>query len=151
MRTQKQRRERAAVAVEMALVLPVVFLLLLGLVVGGMGVFRYQEVAALAREGARYASVRGTEYARNVPGATAATEADVYANAVKPNAVAFDLSRLSCKVSWDKTNSPATVISNNQGPVGNAVSVTVTYRWFPEWGLLGPITLSSTSTVPMSY
>jgi Flp pilus assembly protein TadG len=141
MRIQKQRRDHGAVAVEMALVLPVVFLMFIGLVVGGMGVFRYQEVAALAREGARYASVRGT----------AATETDIFENAVKPKAVAFDLSRLSCKVTWNQTNSPSTIISNTQNPVGNAVSVTVTYKWFPEWGLVGPITLSSTSTLPMSY
>jgi len=28
--------------------------------IGGMGIFRYQELATLAREGARYAVVHGT-------------------------------------------------------------------------------------------
>ena len=35
--------------------------------------------------------------------------------------------------------------------VTNYVSVTVTYTWLPELFLVGPITLSSTSTLPMAY
>ena len=52
----------ATAAVEAALVFPLVFFLLLALVVGAMGVFRYQEVATLAREAARYASTHGRQY-----------------------------------------------------------------------------------------
>jgi hypothetical protein len=60
MTRRRQLGARAAVtAVECAIVLPVTFFLLFALVVGGMGVFRYQEVATLAREGARYASTHG--------------------------------------------------------------------------------------------
>ena len=44
----------AATAVECAFILPVTFFLMFGLVVGAMGVFRYQEVCTLARDGARY-------------------------------------------------------------------------------------------------
>jgi Flp pilus assembly protein TadG len=128
-----------------------VILLIFGLIVGGTGIFRYQEVARLAREGARYASVRGTQYVADVPGATAATRDDIYNSAVKPKVVALDLNRLSCSVTWDKTNSPATVSASYEQPTGNSVSVTVTYQWIPEWFLLGPITLSSTSTMPMTY
>ena len=36
-------------------------------------------------------------------------------------------------------------------PVANTVTVTVHYTWFPELYLVGPITLTSTSTMPMSY
>jgi Flp pilus assembly protein TadG len=150
-RLRETRRASGAVAVEMAFVLPIMFLILFGIVVGGMGVFRYQEVAALAREGARYASVRGTEYVRNNPGATAATQEDILQNVVRARAAGMDLSRLSCTVTWDQTNAPATVVSNAQPPVGNRVTVTVTYRWFPEWFLVGPINLSSSSTMAMSY
>ena len=45
------------------MVYPVTILLLLGTVVLGLGVFRYQQVQCLAREGARYASVHGPQYA----------------------------------------------------------------------------------------
>ena len=52
-------RRRGAAAVEFAAVAPVLILLLFGTVVGGLGIFRYHQVATLAREAARYASVRG--------------------------------------------------------------------------------------------
>jgi Flp pilus assembly protein TadG len=144
-------RRKAAVAVEAALVFPIVILLLLGLVVGGMGIFRYQEVAWLAREGARYASVRGTDYQRDVAGATAATAEDVANNAILPNIVCLDKSQLSTTVTWDQTNAPYSVTTDFAKPRGNTVSVSVTYTWLPELWLLGPITLSSTSTLPMAY
>ena len=143
-------RRRGATVIEMAVVFPVLILLLFGLVVGGMGIYRYQQVAHLAREGARYASVRGTDYQREVSGATAATAQSVYDNAIKPQAVALDLAKLTYQVTWNSTNSPSTT-TNFELPVGNTVSVTVTYQWFPEWFLIGPITFSSTSTLPMSY
>ena len=42
------RRRRAATTVEAAFVYPVMFFLLFGLIVGGLGVFRYQTVACQA-------------------------------------------------------------------------------------------------------
>ncbi|MBI1916028.1 MAG: pilus assembly protein [Planctomycetes bacterium] len=142
---------RGAVSVEAAVVFPVAILLLLGLVVGGMGIFRYQQVAWLAREGARYASVRGAQYQQEVAGAKAATTTDVYNNAILPNATAMDPTSLSSSVTWNKNNAPYSVSSSFEKPVGNTVSVTVTYTWIPEIFFIGPITLSSTSTLPMSY
>jgi hypothetical protein len=59
---------------------------------------------------------------------------------------------------WDDTannnnrwpNSPKTVngVAYNET---NTVSVTVTYTWFPEMYLFGPITLTSTSVMPVCY
>ena len=49
--------------VEAAIVLPVVMMLTLGTCSTAMGVYYYQLVATLAREGARYASVHGSQYA----------------------------------------------------------------------------------------
>src|SRR6266404_7733612 len=64
--TGSRLRPRAArpgaTVVEFAVVAPVTFLLILGLIVGGLGVFRYQEVAHLAREATRYASTHGGQY-----------------------------------------------------------------------------------------
>ncbi len=144
-------RRPGAVSVEAAVVFPVAMLLLLGLVVGGLGIFRYQQVAWLAREGARYASVRGAQYQQEVSSAKAATKQDVYDNAILPNATLLDPNDLSYDVTWNQNNSPYTVTSNFAKPVGNTVSVTVTYTWMPEIYFIGPIKLSSTSTLPMSY
>jgi Flp pilus assembly protein TadG len=144
-------KRRGAVLVETALVFPVVILLLLGLIVGAMGIFRYQEVAWLSREGARYASVRGTDYQRGVPGATAATAQDVFDKAISPNATILDASSLGYSVTWDKSNAPYSVTTDFSKPMGNTVTVTVTYTWIPEIFFIGPITLSSSSTLPLSY
>jgi Flp pilus assembly protein TadG len=150
MRLQPRRRRRpAAVIVESAVVYPVAFLLLIAIVVGGLGAFRYQQVAALAREGARWASVRGGQYQADT-GRPAATEADVLEQVVRAQAAGLDPSLLSCTVTWDASNWPSRVTGDNGSATGNTVSVTVTYRWVPE-AYLGGITLTSTAVAPMAY
>jgi Flp pilus assembly protein TadG len=146
--------------VETAIVLPVLFVFLLGTITIAMGIFRYQQVAALAREGARYASVRGGQYAQE-SGNGAADYKDIYNNAILPLAVGLDPNRIifnSSSVSWPNGNWPTTASSsaatssNPAGtPVINAVSITVGYQWIPESFISGTITLSSTSVMPISY
>jgi len=126
--------------VECALIYPLTLLLILGILIGGLGMFRYQEVASLAREGARYASVRGAKYAQTVPGATAADQNSVYTDAVKPRLIMLDENKLTCTVTWPDGD-------NKQG---SHVKVKVNYVWIPE-SYLGGITLSSTSTMTVAY
>jgi len=47
-KVRRRAVRQGATTVEFAVVAPATFILLLGIVVGGMGVFRYQEVAHLA-------------------------------------------------------------------------------------------------------
>ena len=136
--TAKKRQRRGAHVVECAITYSVTFLLIFGTIIGGLGVFRYQEVASLAREGSRYASVHGAEYEHST-GKPAATASDVYNNAILPRAVALDPSQLTYNVTWNA--------NNNQG---STVSVTVTYHWVPE-ALLPGMYLSSTSTAVVQY
>jgi Flp pilus assembly protein TadG len=137
--------------VECAIIYPLTLLLILGLVVGAAGIFRYQQMAHLAREGARYAIVHGTQWAKDT-GNTAAAPADIYNNAILPNAVALDTTQLSYTVTWNANNGPAqaTLVNGNIVYTGNTVSVTVSYQWIPE-AFLGGLTLSSTSVMPMAY
>ncbi len=144
------KRRDGFAATEAVVVLPVLFFLILATVVGGYGVFRYQQIAMLAREGARYASVHGGQYQLDT-GNPAATSQDIYNNAVLPYATALDPTQLSCQVVWNSSNMPSDASQNYEQPTGNTVSVTVTYNWFPELYLVGPIALKSTSTLPMSY
>ncbi len=132
------RPRRGTQVVEGAAVYPVVFILVIGLIVGGLGVFRYQEVASLAREGARYASVHGDQYQQST-GRPAATADDVYNNAVLPKVVSLDTGHLDHNVTWSPDNQQ-----------GSTVTVRLTYHWVPE-AFLGGIDLSSTSTMPISY
>ena len=97
---------------------PLCSLSLFAVLVGGMGVFRYQEMAHLARLTARYASVHGGQYAKdNAAGIQAGTLPNVnenylVQNIADANAVAMDTTKLSVSVSittyngtfdWDDT------------------------------------------------
>jgi Flp pilus assembly protein TadG len=144
------RPRRGVAAVELASVFPVVVFLVLALVVGAVGIFRYQEVCYVAHEAARYAAVHGTDYQKDT-GRTAATAQDVYNNAILPRLMTLTPSGVSYSVSWNKTNSASTLSADYEKPVGNTVTVTVTYSWLPELYLVGPITLTGSSTLPMSY
>jgi Flp pilus assembly protein TadG len=149
----------AATLVEFAVVAPVTFLLLLGLLIGGMGIFRYQEVAFLAREASRWACVHGAQYAKDT-GKPSASPDDgnwsggsgqctlLYNNVIRPKATALDLSKLTYQASWNTDNTQYHTVNGNR--VTNAVTVTVTYRWIPE-AYLGGITFNSTSVALMSY
>jgi Flp pilus assembly protein TadG len=136
--------------VEFAVTCPLALFLIFATITGALGAFRYQQVASLAREGARWASVHGMEYERDTNRA-AATPQDVYQKAILPSAVALDVNKLSYSVTWDTTNEPLTVHEDYEAPTGNTVTVTVTYIWLPETYLVGPFTLTSTSTAQMVY
>ena len=150
LRRTLSRGRPAFAATESLVVLPVLMFLILATVVGGYGVFRYQQIAMLAREGARYASVHGGQYQQET-GKTAATSQDVYDNAISPYATSLDMTQLSYSVTWNGSNMPYTINGDYEKPTNSTVSVTISYKWFPELYLVGPITLSSTSTMPMSY
>ncbi len=156
-----------ASAVEFAVVASVTLLLIFFLTVGGMGVFRYQEVAHLAREGSRYASTHGGQYQlEGMPAQTGvaavSSSADVQAYLL-PKAIALDTTKLTITASWSPpagmtpinmptyVNTDPTLVPPAQTVTRNYVTVTVSYQWMPEFYLVGPITLSSTSTIAMSY
>lgn len=150
MRSKIQVR-RGAALVEFAIVAPLTFLLVLGLIIGGLGVFRYQQMAHLAREASRWAAVHGAQYAADT-GKPAATTSDVCQQVVAHYAAALDPSKLNCSVVWNTDNRlyHTRVTNNKVAAVANTVTVTVSYRWIPE-AYLGGITLSSTSVSTMSY
>jgi Flp pilus assembly protein TadG len=146
----RNHRHRGTTTVEFAITCPIAFFLIFAIIVGGLGVFRYQEVASAAREGARWASVHGTDYAMDTKN-PAATPADIYNNAILPALTALDTNKLTYSVTWDKNNTPLYTDANYEKPMGNTVTVTVNYQWFPEMWLVGPYNLTSTSTAQMQY
>jgi Flp pilus assembly protein TadG len=138
--------------VECAVVYPIVFLLIVGMIVGAAGIFRYSQLASMAREGARYASVHGAQYAKE-NNVTAPTPADIFNNAISPMSAAFDPTQLTYSITYNTDNFPFHTTldsSNNVVPIQNTVTVTLTYQWIPE-AFLGGVTLSSTSVMPMNY
>lgn len=118
-----RRKRRAATVVEAAIVLPATFALVLAIMIGGVGVFRYEQVAHLARETARYASVHGGQYAKQNSGAIGAgtlpsVNEDYLINYAKGKAVGLDKSELKVKVTM-------TVIT----PGATSASTTETVAW----------------------
>jgi hypothetical protein len=166
-------RRSGATLVEVAIIFNLVLVLLIGLVVGAMGVFRYQQMAYLAREAARYAAVHGGQYQHENAQAISqhtlpnVTRDYIQDKVILANASNLDASLLQVTITlnnpngsfdWDDTdnnnqrwpNTPQTINGTNYN-VTNTVSVTVTYQWTPEWFFSGPITMSSTAVMPMCY
>ena len=145
-RVSRTVRRRGATVVECAIIYPITFLLMLGLIIGGLGVFRYQEISSVAREGARWASVHGYQSAAEASSTgvgTPTTASDVYTNAIKPQA---DASSLSPAIDNKKISSSTGTDANG----GATVSVTVTYDFnlitnYP--GIPNPYTVSRTVTM----
>jgi Flp pilus assembly protein TadG len=134
-----RRRRRGTAIVEQAIVCPMMILLFLGTFILGLGVFRYQQISMLAREGARWASVHGPTYQAENPSTAPITSQNVYNNAVAPKMVGLNPAELTCTLTPTPMTSTATT-----------ATVTVTYYWVPE-SLFSPITFSSTSTMPITY
>ena len=146
---QRQLQRSGTTVTECAVIGPLTFVFVIGLILGAIGIFRYQEVASLARRGARWATVHGQQYAKDT-GNAAATPQDIYNQAIVPYAVGYDLSKLNSSVTWNQSNAPyeEVVVGGNLVATQNTVSVTVSYQWLD--GFFGGITLSSTSVMPMS-
>jgi hypothetical protein len=104
--------------VEAAVVLPLALFLLFGLVVGGFGIYRYNQIAHLARETARFASVHGGQYAKQnadaiAAGSLPAVDKDYLVKKVaQANAVGLDVSQMQVSVQMTvitpNSTSPAT-------------------------------------------
>ncbi len=163
-RSQRERR-RGAALVETAIVLPLTFLPVIGLVVGAMGISRLNQVAELARATARFAATKGTQFelengktytkqqiidAVITPRAASLTPLTVEVKVILPDGTAID---------WDDSywagppqrNKTYTVTTDYGALKINRVRVKLTYQWMPEIALVGPFTLTSTSEQVMSY
>jgi Flp pilus assembly protein TadG len=135
--------------VEFAIVSSVTFLILIGLLVFSLRIFAYQQVARVARDATRWASVHGTGYAQ-MTGNAAATAQAVYTNAIVPNATGLNLSNLTYSVTWNTSNSPyhTTTVSGVTVNVANTVTVTINYTCI-SIAQFPALTVSSTSTSVM--
>ena len=153
---QRRQRRPGSVLIESALVYPFLFLLMLGIVLLGVAVFRYQQVAHAAREGARWAAVHGARYSLENPSGTPGTAANVYTYGVLPAAGGLSLKSTDVAVSWNSSNEQTSSVVVADPLTGtrvatrtNTVSVTVTYSW--DTGLFGTVPVSSTAIWNVCY
>ena len=122
----------------------------------GISVFRYQQVAHAAREGARWAAVHGAKYAEET-GNTAATRDDIFTNAIQPQMAGMPTRPTTSLVTWDQNNKQTYTYLYTNPTTGetsvrarqNTVSVTVRYSW--DTGFFGVIPVQSTTVMTMSY
>jgi Flp pilus assembly protein TadG len=147
----RQPTRPAATTVEAAIVYPLVFLLVVGMLVGANGVYVWQQTAHLARVGARYAATHSSNWAKD-SGYPPATQQDVYNNAVVKQAAGLDLNLLTCTVSYAANNTPYTTAPDSSGNLvttQNVVTVTISYRWTPI-AYFTKGTLQSTASMPIA-
>lgn len=126
---RRRQRQRGAAFLEAALTMTVFLTILFGIMDFGRLVWWDTMLADAAREGSRYASMRGSSVTHP------ATASDVTAD-VKSTIVAMDTSAMNVSTTWSPNNKP-----------GSTVSVTVTYPFSPLVPYIptGTITLTSTS------
>lgn len=122
------RQTAGASAVEFAFVVPVLLILMLGAIDGGRAMLAFNTVEKLAKDGARYASVRGSEHAS--PATQSEIRDYVRARATGLNGV------VSVNVNWLPDNNP-----------GSTVDVAVSYPFDTLFLPFNAITFNRTATL----
>ena len=121
--------------VEAAIVLPIAFLFVIGIIVGGLGVFQYNQLTGLTRECARWASVHGRSWQRS-GGGQRPSAGDLVTEVLEKRSTAIDPKKIECKLEWD--------------PTETVVTVQLRYRWVPDAYFSGGV-FSSTAVMFVSY
>ena len=138
------RGERGAAAVEFALVVPLLVVILFGIVWASQAFQAQARLSAAAREGARVIALSGTTTPATTDATTAATTA--------VQSAAGDLDVSAAQISFDRTSCPSTAPT----PTGSAaidpaatVTVTITYTKGFGAGLFGDRGLDLTGKAVM--
>jgi Flp pilus assembly protein TadG len=114
MMLRRTKARRGAVLAESALIYPVLFLLMLGIVLLGISVFRYQQVAHASREASRWASVHGEKYGQE-NNTTAATPEEIFNNAIAPQAAGMPTQGMLVTVTQNVVTGTVTYSGTNGG------------------------------------
>jgi Flp pilus assembly protein TadG len=142
--------ERGAGLAETAVVMAVVLALLFSVIDFGRAMYTYAFVAQLARQGARWAIVRGSQC--TVLDHCNASSSDVQTYVQSLNVGATTANKISVSAQWPSSGCPAGYSAKSPGCI---VIVTVTYPFsfmlpFMPGGSLATITMSSTSQMVIS-
>ena len=126
------RRRAGNAILECGLCMLIFLTIFIAIIEFGMGIYTYNFTSYAAREGARYASTRGSLSASPATSTTVETM-------IRNQVVALDSSLVSVTTTWNQGNS---------NTPGNTVTVAVSYQITPILGfLLGNITVGATSTM----
>ena len=134
-RSRARHRTRAQAMVEFALVAPLFFLLLFGIIEAGRFIFYYQTLNHATREGARYAIVNGanTLGCPSGPAATGSTPCDVAGNnvvsRVRQSAFGLPATAISVDRCWWYDICDFGTHGDGDNARGATVSVTASYTY----------------------
>lgn len=158
--SRNSRRRSGAAALETAIVIGVLLMLVIAIIAGGWRIFRYQQAAALAREGARWSSVRGGEYQRDT-NLDSPTKQAIIDQAIRPYAAGIDPAALDVQVvvidratgaekEWDSASKDVRSITSGGEYVSNTVRVTVSITGTMAF-FGGTYTVQSRCEMPFSH
>jgi Flp pilus assembly protein TadG len=143
---------RGAALVEVAIIVPL-FIFLIAIAADVVsGVYRFQQVATLARTGARYAAVHAGMYAQEWT--TSVVTADTLKqNVILPQSFNLNTSLLTCNLSWLPSGNSYPYYDSTDTGVRkyNMVRVELNYSWQPIFLFGSPLTLTSRSEMTISY
>jgi Flp pilus assembly protein TadG len=151
--TTPRLRERGASMPETAIVMAVLLALLFGIIDFGRAMYTYAFVAQLARQGARWAIVRGSQCTVLDHCNAASSDVQTYVRSLSVGAT--NVNNIAVTASWAASSCPPGASANNSP--GCVVTVNVTYPfsfmlpYLPHSGSsLMQISMSSTSEMVIS-
>lgn len=148
-----RRSERGASLPETAIVISVLLALMFGIIDFGRAIYTYSFVAQLARQGARWAIVRGancTAFATACPAQSGTTDVEPFVQSL--NVGALKTSNISASLAWTPPNSGvncSTIDSNQPGCIA-VVTVSYPFSFMLPWVPNTTVTMSSTSQMVIS-
>jgi Flp pilus assembly protein TadG len=120
--------QRGSSLIEYGVVLVVMMTMIFGLIDFGRAMYAYHFVSNAAREGTRYAMVRGSTCNSNLSGCPVQSSSDVLAYLQNVPA-GIDPSQLSVNATWNPNNSPSCPVSESIYSPGCVVEVQVSYNF----------------------
>jgi Flp pilus assembly protein TadG len=145
------RNERGSSTVEFALSVTVLLTLVFGVLIMCLALYSYHFVAEAAREGARYAMVRGSS-CTTYSGFTSAcpvTSAQVQTYVRSLGFPGISSSKMTVTTTWPTTGSACTPSTSPCNNPGNLVRVNASYQFFLSIPFVPTRTLTMTSTSQM--
>ena len=137
-KTSRRRWDEGAAAVEAALVLPVLFLLILGIIEFGMAMWQWNTMLLAVEQAGRYAMVNYNN-STNCPDLVACAE----------NQMRAVLSGASvCPTPMTPTSGQICVNASTSAGTPSTMTLTVAYN-FNLLALFGPFTITSQTSVPL--
>jgi Flp pilus assembly protein TadG len=147
---RKARDERGASIVEMALSIAVLMSLVIGIMEMSLALYTFHFISEAARDGSRYAIVRGSSCPAILPGCPAAgAGVDVQTYLRNQGFPTITPGLMTVSTTWPTTGSSCTPSSSPCDNPGNLVKVVVVYRFPLSIPFIPASTLNMSSTSQM--